>query len=144
MYVCMHVPFYNTTASTWTLATAGSTWESKHNHVVFEAKWNAPETFWSVVHSFLVLVCLDNSDWSQVAKVPKLWRILRFWDAIQSTSRFLSPELRPSYSGFRVIKVRIIETHLYNKRYMHLPILQRKQTDKSSHQHPVPKKCFQS
>ena len=61
----------------------------------------------------IVQVCLDNSDWSGVAKVSELEWIPSYWDTIQSTSRVPSPESRSSYSRFRVMKVRVIETHLY-------------------------------
>ena len=44
-----------------------------------------------------VQVCLDNSDWSGVAKVSELERIPSYLDAIQSTSRVPSPERCPSY-----------------------------------------------
>ena len=57
---------------------------------------------------------LDNSDRLGVAKVSKLERIPSYWDAIQSTSRIPSRESRPTYSGFRVLIVRVIETHLYS------------------------------
>ena len=60
-----------------------------------------------------VQVCLDNSDWLGVAKVSELERIPSYGDVIQLTTRVLSPENCPSYSRFRVIKVRVIETNLY-------------------------------
>ena len=64
---------------------------------------------------FRVQVCLDNSDRSRVAKVSEFKRIPGYWDAIQLTSRVPSPEGRLSYSGYRVIKVRVIKTYLYQE-----------------------------
>ena len=61
----------------------------------------------------VVQVCLANSDWSGVAKVSELEQIPSYREAIQLTSRIPLPESRPRYGGFRVIKVRVIETHLY-------------------------------
>ena len=58
-------------------------------------------------------VCLDNSDWLGVAKVSELERIPSYGDVIQLTARVSSPENCPSYSRFRVIKIRVIETNLY-------------------------------
>ena len=63
---------------------------------------------------FIVQVCLDNSDWLGVAKVSELERIPSYGDVIQLTTRVSSPEKCPSYSRFRVIKVRVIETNLYS------------------------------
>ena len=72
------------------------------------SRWNGRPALQSNVQ-----VCLDNSDWSGVAKVSELERIPSYCDASQLTGRILLPESCPSYSGFRVIKVRVIETHLY-------------------------------
>ena len=58
-------------------------------------------------------MCLDNSDWLGVAKVSEVERIPSYGDVIQLTTRVSSPENCPSYSRFRVIKVRVIETNLY-------------------------------
>ena len=58
-------------------------------------------------------MCLDSSDWLGVAKVSELKRIPSYGDVIQLTTRVSSPENCRSYSRFRVIKVRVIETNLY-------------------------------
>ena len=57
--------------------------------------------------------CLDNSDWSGVAEVSELERIPSYWDGFQATSRVPSPGSRPTCSGFRLVKVRVIETLVY-------------------------------
>ena len=64
-------------------------------------------------------MCLDNSDWLGVAKVSELERIPSYGDDIQLPTRVSSPENCPSYSRFRVIKVRVIETNLYMYYVLH-------------------------
>ena len=61
-----------------------------------------------------VQVCLDNSDWSGVAKVSELQRNPSYRDTFQSTSTARTSEKFQICSGIRVITVRVIETHLYN------------------------------
>ena len=66
----------------------------------------------------------NNLDRSRVAKVSEFKRNPSYLDTFQSTSKVLSPEKCPRYSGIRVTSVRVIGAYLYCLQQKHWSLVE--------------------